>query len=150
MNAQLVLVGEDHGMGTLLRKQAESLGIADKVHFTGHIHRRMLISAYAGCTALVLPSEYEAFGLVLLEAMASKKPCIATNVGGIPEVINSTCGILVRYGDVNALRDAMLTLLTEPEVAQSMGEKGWEIVNKNFSWRKTTEMLLKIYMEVVE
>ncbi|MBU3902340.1 MAG: glycosyltransferase family 4 protein, partial [Candidatus Thermoplasmatota archaeon] len=82
-----VFVGEDHGVKASLITLAEKLGVKKNVLFTGHIKdEKMFLSAYSACDVFVLPSEYEAFGIVLLEAMASEKACIATGVGGMPEV----------------------------------------------------------------
>jgi glycosyltransferase involved in cell wall biosynthesis len=148
---KLVLVGEDHGLRSNLENKAKSLGISDKLLFTGHVKDDALFrSAFAGCELLALPSDYEAFGLVLVEAMACGKPCVATNVGGVPEVVDhGTTGLLVKYGDVKALTKALLKVLSDPSRARSMGKAGRERVEQRFTWEKVTEKIEALYREVL-
>ncbi|MDG6220441.1 MAG: glycosyltransferase family 4 protein, partial [Candidatus Thermoplasmatota archaeon] len=104
-----VIGGEDFGIKNQLISQARKLGIEKNIIFTGHIKdEEMFRSAYAACDAYVLPSEFEAFGIVLLEAMACEKPCIGTRVGGVPEVIeDGKTGFLVEYEDSKALSEKL-------------------------------------------
>gem|GEM_PF-112417 len=88
--ARFVLVGQDMGVREKLEKRLGELGVRDRFLFTGHLDDDALFrSAYGACDVFVLPSEYEAFGLVLLEAMASEKPVVASAVGGMPEVLGA-------------------------------------------------------------
>jgi glycosyltransferase involved in cell wall biosynthesis len=107
-DTRFVIVGQDMGVRDGLERRLAELGAQDRFLFTGHIKDDgLFLSAYGACDVFVLPSEYEAFGLVLLEAMASGKPCVATNVGGMPEVLGTPAppkglhqtgsGILVDY-----------------------------------------------------
>ena len=106
-------------------------------------------AVFAGASAFVLPSEYEAFGLVLLEAMASALPIVATRVGGVPEVIrDGEWGRLVPYGDVAALGDALREILTSPELARRWGQEGAAHVRANYSWERTARALRDLYAEV--
>ena len=85
------IFGEDEGMKEKLIQQAKKLDVFDNLLFTGHVKDESLfLSAYAACDIFVLPSEYEAFGIVLLEAQACQKPVIVTRVGGVPEAIWAT------------------------------------------------------------
>ena len=83
--AHLVLVGEDGGMRATLEARTRSLGLEPRVHFLGHLpDDALLTAAYRDAAFTVLPSEYEAFGLVLLESLAEGTPVVASRVGGSP------------------------------------------------------------------
>ena len=144
-----VFVGEDHGVKASLLNLAEKLGVKKNVLFTGHIRdERMFLSAYSACDVFVLPSEYEAFGIVLLEAMASGKMCIATRVGGIPEVLGD-CGVLVDYNNANQLGNAVVDILGDEERRKILGKKGRERVKKQFTWGKIADRLEDVYNDVL-
>jgi len=125
----------------------KNLGIKRNVEFKGSIIGRKLVEYYQKSNVLVLPSLSESFGMVLLEAMACKKPVIGSNVGGIPYVIdNDQNGLLVPPKDPQALADAIIKILTNPQLAKKMGEEGYEKVMKNFTWEKqinTTKELIE-------
>lgn len=104
-NAKLVIIG-DGGLSDELNKEIEALDLSGKVLMAGHIE-----SAYQLMSALdvfVLPSLEEGFGLVLLEAMVAKLPVIASKVGGIPDVVGDSLGVLVEPADVANLAKAMV------------------------------------------
>lgn len=147
-----VLVGEDEGERKRLEKRAVKLKISDKVLFTGYIKDDELFkSAFSACDVFVLPSEYEAFGLVLLEAMACEKPCVATRVGGVPEVLDEhKTGMLVEYGNPGALADAIIELLKDENKRKIMGRAGRKRVKENFTWPKVVDKLEKVYKEVLD
>jgi glycosyltransferase involved in cell wall biosynthesis len=147
-----VLVGEDEGERKRLEERAAKLGISDKVLFTGHIKdEKLFLSAYCASDVFVLPSEYEAFGLVLLEAMACEKPCVGTRVGGVPEVIEEEkTGVLVRYGEAKELADAICDLLGNEKKRKDMGRMGRQRVKENFTWPNIVDKLEKVYEEVVK
>lgn len=146
-----VLVGEDEGQKNILKKRAHALGVAEKLKFTGHIKDdNLFLSAFSACDVFVLPSEYEAFGLVLLEAAACEKPCVATDVGGVPEVlVNGKTGMLVEYGNSDALANAITTLLDEENKRKNMGRAGRIRVKENFTWPKIVDKIEGLYKEVI-
>ena len=147
----IVLVGEDEGQRRMLEGKAKKLGIRDKVVFTGHItDEKLFKSAFSACDVFVLPSEYEAFGIVLLEAMACEKPCVATNVGGISEVLEEgKTGLLVEYGEPDPLASAIIQLLGDEKRQRSMGEAGRERVKKTFTWPKIVDQIEGVYKELL-
>ena len=130
-----------------LKNMACELGINDKVHFLGH--RSDIPQLLALSDLLVLPSYTEGLPLVILEAMAAGLPVVATPVGGIPEVvIHRETGLLVPVEDVSALGDAILRLLQNPHVINEMGNKGLEMVKKDFSLEKMCREVFDIYKKV--
>ncbi|MBE2225229.1 MAG: glycosyltransferase family 4 protein [Anaerolineae bacterium] len=87
------------------------------------------------CTLFLMPSHSDSFGIVFLEAWAHSKPVIGARAGGIPGVVDDGVnGILVPYGDVPVLAQAVRRLLTERELNQIMGQRGHEKVAKKYSW----------------
>jgi glycosyltransferase involved in cell wall biosynthesis len=111
-----------------------------------------LREAYSACDLFVLPSRSrsEAFGIVLLEAMARSKPIVATHVGGIPYVIrDGETGILVPPLDPTSLAGAISQLLRDPRLRQRMGQAGRKRVLANFTRESVTTQLLKIYQKLI-
>jgi len=159
-DTRFVLVGQDMGVRDRLEKRLGELGIRDRFLLTGHVRDEALFrSAYGACDVFVLPSEYEAFGLVLLEAMASERPVVASAVGGMPEVIGgpnkvegveaTDSGLLVNYGDEKALAEAIGKLLADGGLRRKMGQAGRERVRREFNWDSVTGRILDIYNELV-
>jgi glycosyltransferase involved in cell wall biosynthesis len=146
-----VFVGEDEGMEETLKTQAKKLGISKNLLFTGHIKsEELFLSAFAACDVFVLPSEYEAFGIVLLEAMACKKPVIGTRVGGVPEAIGKEgAGVVVEYEDDVALAEEINKLLEDNSRRKKMGEIGRMRVRKNFTWASVVNQIENVYGELI-
>jgi glycosyltransferase involved in cell wall biosynthesis len=132
-NAWVVIVGEG-SQAEALRAQAAALGpgVRDRIFFTG---RREDVSAItAELDIAVLPSLREAQGISILEAMARRKPVVATTVGGIPEVVaDDVSGFLVPPGDPAALAAALARLARSPTLRSQMGEAGHAVVVDRFS-----------------
>jgi len=111
--ARLVLVGDGPTRG-LAQKVAEEEGVAGKVVFLG---KQSSVAELLACAdVLLLPSESEAFGLAALEAMACGVPVVATAVGGVPELVpHGVAGFLAPLGDVDAMADGVVELLSDPD-----------------------------------
>lgn len=146
-----VLIGEDEGERKTLEAQAVRLGISSNILFCGYIgDDRLFKSAFSACEVFVLPSEYEAFGIVLLEAMACEKPCVATRVGGVPDVVEGNkTGILVDYGNPKQLAEAIISLMGDESKARRMGRAGRERVREHFTWPKVVDQLEDVYKNVI-
>lgn len=95
-----------------------------RLHLLGFLDDAALQAEYAHCDLFVAPSRYESFGLIYLEAMRWAKPCIGARVGGIPDILTDDCGLLPPPGDAHALRDAIETLLANPDLRHRMGAAG--------------------------
>jgi len=117
-NAQLVLVGDGPEEDSL-RELVIELGIADAVVFRGQVEN--VWPELAASDVFVLASRYEPLGIAVLEAMAAGLPVVASNVGGIPELVHEDTGVLVSPGDEAALAEALTTLLRSEERRRSLG-----------------------------
>lgn len=115
------------------------------VKFLGNLPRKEVIREFLNCDIFCLPSLHEAFGIVLLEAMAAKRPIVATNVGGIPEVVeNGEIGILVPPNNEEALECAIEKLINDVDIRIRMGERGYE-KSLSYTWEKSAQRLKQIY-----
>ena len=150
-NVSLVLVGEDGGMAATVDDRARELGLAGRVRRVGHVvEDRLLAAAYREARALILPSDYEAFGLVLLEAMAEGTPVIATRVGGVPAIVDDgRTGLLVPAGEPAPLGEAIARIWADPELGRRLGEAGRTTVVPRFTWEAVAASLEGVYREVL-
>lgn len=142
-NIKLLVIG-DGPQKPGLESLAHKLDISPNVIFTGMVSdvypliRRMDIA--------ILPSLYEAFGLVLLEAMAMKKPVIATRVNGVPEIVaEGSTGLLVPPADAGALVDAVIQLIDNPDSGRAMSESGYQRLNRLFTREQMIGKVESIY-----
>lgn len=130
----------------MLKRMSRDLKISSSIIFTGF--REDVYSIIDKLDLLILPSLWEGFGLVLLEAMALGKPIVATNVGGIPEVVkDGEAGILIPPKDSDALANAIIKLLKDKQLAKRMGEAGRKRVEEYFQANRMAEEIKEIYEE---
>lgn len=128
-----------------LERLAQQLRVEQQVEFLGYVSEDTLRKAYLSCTIFVLPSVKEGFGFVYIEAMAYGKPVVAARAAATPEVVSDgKTGILVEYGDVPRLTDAIATLLSDPDLCRQMGRAGLDAVKTRFSYEALKTNLLKI------
>jgi len=133
-----------------LKLGARSAGVSDKIVFTGRIPQELLPHAYAASALVALPSLMEGFGISLLESMASSRPCVATRVGAIPEIIkHGENGLLVKPADGQELGDALATLLSDRRLGTAMGKRGLEIVKREFSLEAMARGTVDVYRDLV-
>lgn len=122
----------------------------DYVHFLGWISGEEKKRLLEKCGILVLPSYFEGFGMVIIEAMLKKCAVIATSVGGIPEIIDDGIdGVLVPPRNHMAISNAIKEVMCKHDYAISLGEKGKDKVLKNFSVEENVKKLEEIYKKTV-
>jgi len=145
----LVIVGTgDFQYERQLKTQVEHLDLRENVLFAGfQKHPELFISQF---DVFVLPSVSEGFGIVLLEAMALGKPIVASNIGGISEIVqHSITGLLVKPADATELYQALLTLLNDPKKRAIMGDEGKKRIEEQFNLECMMEKLYGLYSEVL-
>ena len=148
---KLLVVG-DGNLRPTYQKQADGLGVGDRVIFCGYVSDKDLPAHYTLCDLLALTSTTmgEAFGVVLLEAMACGKPVIASNLPGVRSVIsNGQDGLLVRPGDAADLAGRIKVLLDTPHRRQEMGERGRAKVEATYAWPRIIPRLVQVYEKVL-
>ena len=131
-----------------LKELAVSLGVKAKTHFVGHVETDLPLY-YNSADIVVVPSLFEAFGIVNIEAMSCGKTVVASNVGGIREIItHEKTGFLVSPGNVEELGDTILTLLRHPEIRKQIGEAAREEVKTKYSSQSLGKRLDAIYQSL--
>jgi glycosyltransferase involved in cell wall biosynthesis len=145
----LVIVGGGDMMEYYIRL-AQTLGISDRVIFPGKVSDEDLPKYYSASDLVVLPSVTmgEAFGIVLLEAMASGKPVIASNLPGVRTVVNEgSDGFLVGPRNGGDLTEKMSYFLENEETSERFGKKGRKKVEEKYSWERIGKRLERAYLD---
>lgn len=149
-DAILVIAGPDDGYLNEAKALAKSLKIDDSIMFTGPLYGRNKLEAYVDAEVYVLPSRYETFPMTVLEAYACGKLVIASNVGGLRDlVVNDETGLLFEAGNSKELAKSIHYLLNDYSKAVEMGLKGRKFVEKNFTIDKVIAMLEALYEHVL-
>lgn len=150
---RLLIVGEDaSGPGAAYTRELEELTsqlkLTDAVTFTGG--RKDVARVMAACDVFTLPSFEEPFGLVFLEAMAMKRPVVAIDNGGTPEVVeHGRSGLLAPPWDIPALAENISKLVAEPELRRRFGERGRERVVSYFNTQRMADDTARAYEAVL-
>jgi glycosyltransferase involved in cell wall biosynthesis len=152
-NVRLAIVGPDYpadsGTTQMLKERARELGVGENVLFTGP--RSDIPSLLAACDVFSLPSLEEPFGLVFAEAMAMKRPVVALNNGGTPEVVeHGKCGLLSAPGDIDTLAANLLRLLENPALRAQFGEYGRARVEKHFTPQRMALDFAALYARMLK
>lgn len=145
-DAQFVMVGEDFGYGNKLIALAKKLGVGQHVHMLGKLSDEELAGAYQHANVFVHASYYEAFGIVLAEAMAAGCPVVARNTTAIPFVVpNEKAGLL--FSNHHELITSVIRICKDSSLGVQLGTHGRQHVEDNFTWDKSISKLLSIYDE---
>jgi len=133
-----------------LHALAEAEGVADRVEFRGQVAQDELPTVLRSLDAFVCAPWYEPFGIVPLEAMACGVPVVAASVGGlIDTVVDGVTGRLVPPRDPEAIADALVTLLADPEKAHGYGRAGRDRVESRYSWDRIAAKTAASYRDTV-
>lgn len=144
--ARLVLVGYGELEGEL-RGRAERLGVSDAVTFAGERDAEEVLPEF---DIFVQPSRYESQGVAILEAMAAGRPVVATDVGGVRDVVrDGETGLLVRPGEADALSDAIVRLAETPDLARSLAERARTRVREGFSVDQMVRAYARLYRDLL-
>jgi glycosyltransferase involved in cell wall biosynthesis len=144
---RLALVG-DGELRPELERLAHELGVATQVWFAGY--RADVRAVAAGSDIAVLSSDNEGTPVSLIEAGAAGKPAVATRVGGVPEVVTSASGLLAPPGDPEALADALVRLVEDPELREQMGRDARKNVEAKFSARRLVDDIDRLYRDLLD
>ena len=146
---RLVLAGVGEAQARV-KERARALGISEQVELPGWIDASARDAWLAKADVFVLPSYYEGLPMSVLEAMAAGLPVIASDVGGIPEVIqDGVDGLLVAPGAVPALVRAIAKLLAQPALRESMGKAAQRKVARHYASERVMERIDAVYREII-
>ncbi|WP_085994422.1 N-acetyl-alpha-D-glucosaminyl L-malate synthase BshA [Oceanobacillus senegalensis] len=148
VDSKLILVGDGPEYASTLQL-VRDLGIENDVLFLGK--QNSISEILSISDLLLLLSEKESFGLVLLEAMACKVPCIGTNIGGIPEVIkHKETGYIVDLGDVEQASAYAIHLLKDNSRLKRFSENAYSYIQAQFKSEQIIQQYIDLYHEVLE
>jgi glycosyltransferase involved in cell wall biosynthesis len=151
-NVRFVLAG---GYGTAADIQREWLHeflrpFRTQIHFTGWLTPDKVADWYREADILVMPSWYEPFGMVILEGMLHGLPIAATSVGGPADILeHEKTALLFPPRDVEALTDAILRLVSKPQLRRRLGRDAAKEVRRNWLWPKVVRRMENVYKEVI-
>lgn len=151
IDAALTLIGQG-GARKQLQAMAVACGIGDHVKFLGVLDRRRTLEALAGCTALLVPSRtHEGFSLVAAEAAFIGIPCVASRIGGLPEVVeDGVTGLIVQPDDPHALASAVAELLRDPDRAQVLAINARIRARQRFNIETCADRYLTLYNQLAD
>lgn len=135
---KFVIAGKDEGFKETLEKMIHDL-MTKNVFLIGELSEEDKQNAFASCNVFIHPSHFEAFGIVVLEAMAQSKPVIAARTGGIPWIV-SDAGLLFEDNDVKDLDDKFKRIVYSPVLKKRLGEKAFKRASQ-FTWDKVAKSL---------
>ncbi len=145
----LSMAGEGKLTGEL-QALAARLGLSECVHFTGFINNDDIHSFLKSHHLMVMPSLREAFGVAVLEASACGRAVVASDVGGVREVlIDGRTGLLTPPGDAEGLAAAIIKLARDADLCKRMGQAGRQFVTEHYSWDKSLDMMIGLYEQVI-
>ena len=123
--------------------------LASQIIFTGSLSQPKLLPYYQRADVVINPSLSEAFGMSLIEAMATQTPVVATKIGGMPEIIeDGVTGKIVDHGNPQAIADAAIAIISDPQKAAAMGKAGRTRVLQHYSWSKIAKNLIDSYADI--
>lgn len=155
-DAELTVIGRGE-RAELIERTARAHGVADRVRLMGAVSRDELIRSYSSHDLFVLPAvvdsegDTEGLGVVLLEALKFERPVIASNLGGIPDIVeHELTGLLVPPGDPAALGAAIEFLVRNPDRAREMASRGMQVASDRFGWSRVLDSTKLVYRSAIE
>jgi glycosyltransferase involved in cell wall biosynthesis len=130
-----------------LKKICKDLSLDGVVTFYGFCNPQLLPELYAGSDVFILPSQAEAFGNVFAEAMACGLPIIGTNIGGIPDLVDTENGILARPGNINEIKNAIIRLKKSEKLRTQMQLANKKKIAEQYSWKRVANQHIAVYQE---
>jgi glycosyltransferase involved in cell wall biosynthesis/O-antigen/teichoic acid export membrane protein len=146
-SARLILAGDGPDRERLLQMAAD-LGIADRVEFLGRVHGQEKYELLAGARLVAMPSRFETFGMVAVEALACGTPVLAFDIECLRAVVPEGCGELVPPFSVDEYAARLGALLTDPERTARMGARGRAFA-RGFDWDSIAEQQAEVYISVM-
>ena len=148
--AKFIVVGEGWSRD-ILEAEARASGHVKKIRFTGFASDKEVIEIMTSADVLVVPSIYEPFGIVALEGMATGVPVVASQVGGLAEVIDHDhTGLFVYPRSPDSIAWAVERILSDPDHAKWLTENAKEKLHKAYSWEAVAMKTVEVYRKVVE
>jgi glycosyltransferase involved in cell wall biosynthesis len=151
--AKLLLAGSRNVYAHQLEQEVAPLAspASNRVVIKSNFSENEKANIFAACDVLVLPSIYESFGMVFLEAWACRKPVIGMRAGAIPSIVTDGLdGLLVTPNHPDELTQALCQLLANPSQRAAMGEAGYKKMRQNYTWDIVTDKFREVYVQVAD
>ena len=146
----LVIIGPDDRYKVEVEKSIKTLNLGNRIKLIGYVDEKDKLSAYVDADVLVYPAIFEIFGLVPFEAIMCGTPVIVTDDCGCGEFVEKgDGGYLVKYGDVNDLKENMKYVIENPEEGKEMVKRGKKYINGNLTYDKVVKKIEMIYKGVI-
>ncbi len=138
-DSKLIICGKGE-MQEELQRQAEAMGIGNKVYFAGYMNGKDVQKMYKAADIAVFPSTYEPFGIVALEAMLSENPVVVSDIGGLDEIVEHRVNGMKAYcGNPNSIADSILELLYDYKLCADITKKAKNKVRNEYNWSKIAQ-----------
>ena len=150
-NLKLTIIGDGY-LRPKLESMVNDLGVGNFISFAGKISNNEVVGFLEDFDLFVMPSvsEGETFGVAAVEAMATGLPVVASDVGGLPEVVDDgKTGRLVKPGDVESLKDALEHYILSRDARIEHGRRGREKVEKEYNWQENAKLMAKLYENIL-
>jgi len=142
----LILIGKGKSeYVSMCMKKIEELGIKDKVIYKESLEQKYMPAVYQACDAFLLPTRYEIFGMVLLEAMYYGLPVFTTYNGGSSTLMNERNGIVIDNLDVNEWSNKVIQILAKKNKCCEIGENAHKTISEGYTWDALADKFLKVY-----
>lgn len=142
----LVLIGKGKAeYVSMCMRKIEELGIKDKVIYRESLEQKYMPAVYQACDAFLLPTRYEIFGMVLLEAMYYGLPVFTTYNGGSSTLMNEENGIIVNSFDINMWSEKIVEILADEKKSKIIGTVAHQTIAENYTWDALADKFLKVY-----
>ena len=133
-----------------LKELCERYGLGELVTFLGKRDQDTLPYYYSAAEAVIMPSQYESFGMVALEAMACGTPVVVSEVGGLAFLVrDGVTGYMVPASDPEALAEKLRAIISDQDLHQRMGEQAAEFA-QGYDWHLIAEQIVDLYKDVLE
>jgi glycosyltransferase involved in cell wall biosynthesis len=147
LDAELYVVGDGPERGKL-EQLAEELGVKEKVSFTGFIDERRKLKLLKSSWVLVLPSSIEGFGIVVIEAWASRTATVVSDIPALTALVeDGKNGLIFRLRDIRGLRERLEQVLKNENLRSKLSQSGYGLVKEKFAWDKVIEKIEKFYIQ---
>jgi len=149
VNAKFVIVGNGY-MQQSLSEHIKNIGLAHKVMFTGFVDDKTLRNLQKCADVSVVPSLFEPFGIVALEAMAAKSPVVVSDTGGLSEIVeHEVTGIKVYPNNPDSLAWGITRVLLDNDLANNLRKNAYRKVVETYNWEKISQQTKKVYENVL-
>ncbi|TXC92408.1 glycosyltransferase family 4 protein [Metabacillus litoralis] len=132
-----------------LKQQVSVLELEGRVFFPGYLHERERNVYLKFCDMLIIPSLYEPFGIVALEAMIYSKPIVSFDVGGLADVLAPNRGIIVKSTNAEKLAEQLRYYLNNPDKANEIAVKGHQTITSQYQWNTLILEIINVYKKTV-